>query len=666
MKNIHFLRILFSMSALILLTCPMLSVKAQSSRSEKMANLGYSYRFTDTVKSKKLLADALSLAKATGSKRDEVICLTLSALTYRKLHNIKKFSLCAEQAYDISTTTDDEYAKAYGYMAMGTFKAYFDEKAEALNYRLKGYALFKKLRLYPQCAQISSELSYLFSPGSDAKIKKYAREALYYAEKSKDLESILHARLAYGSYLIQMTEKQRKNDNLWKNAVKFQEQTTTFASSNYTKISSKSNIAISHINLAALYMQRGRRMNEKLFLKELETAENISKKYYIKSIYGNSLGMRGQYFMLNGEYEKAKRMFIAGIVYQHSLPYTDNEMYANFHQSLKEIAAAQKDYPSYYRYDQIFSKYNQLNYDENLQSNLQNAEIKFESEKKMLRIRQLESEAKLQKKNKQLGYVISAILFLIIIFIYISFYYRKRYYRKQAENFQQQQINNQLKLDLLEKDTLEHLLEKLSIERRFLRSQMDPHFIFNALGNIQSVILQGDRAKAVVYLSKFAKLTRDILDHSRKESVTLEEETETLKTYIELQQLRLHNAFDYEFVFGEEIGMQEQIPPLLIQPLVENAIEHGLKPLENRKGKLALTFEKQSENILICVVKDNGIGLEASKKNQKISSHLPLATRITQERLSLYSGKGKDPAISYFYTASSENGCTVTIHIPLL
>lgn len=169
-----------------------------------------------------------------------------------------------------------------------------------------------------------------------------------------------------------------------------------------------------------------------------------------------------------------------------------------------------------------------------------------------------------------------------------------------------------------------------------------------------------------MYLSKFAKLTRDILDHSRQESVTLEEETETLKTYIELQQLRLQNAFDYEFVFGEEVGMQEQIPPLLIQPLVENAIEHGLKPLEKRKGKLALTFKKQSENILICVVKDNGIGLEASKKNQKISSHLPLATRITQERLSLYSGKRKDPAISYFYTASSENGCTVTIHIPLL
>lgn len=666
MKNIHLLRILFRLLAIILVTCPMLSGKAQASRIEKMANLGYSYRFTDTVKGKKLLADALSLARATGSKSDEVICLTLSAFLYRRLHHIKKFSLYAEQAYKVSTTADDTYAKAYGFMAIGDFKAYFDDRAEALNYRLQAYTLFKKLHRYSQCAQIGSNISYLFSPGSDKKVRKYAYEALYYAEKSRDPESILYARLAVGSYLIQLADKDRSNDKLWKDAVQFQEQTTEYAYTNHTKITSKSNLAISHFNLAALYIQKSKRMDRKLFLKKLRIVEAISKKYGLKSIYGNSVGIRGQYFMLNGEYEKAKALFLEGIAYQHTLPYNDNEILTNFYTSLKEVSAAQKDYQSYYDYDQIFRKYNKLNYDENLHSNLQNAEIKFESEKNMLRIRQLESETKLQKKNKQLGYIISAILFLITVFIYISFYYRKRYYRKQAENLKQQQINNELKLDLLEKDTLEHLLEKLSLERKFLQSQMDPHFIFNALGNIQSVILQGDKAKAVMYLSKFAKLMRDILNHSRQEYITLDEETETLKSYIELQQLRLHNAFDYEFVFGEEIGMQERIPPLLIQPLVENAIEHGLKPLEYRRGKLSLTFQNPSESMMTCIIRDNGIGIEASRKARKYRSHQPLATKITDERLALYSAKEKDSAISDLHIESSENGCIVTIHIPIL
>ncbi|WP_185151650.1 sensor histidine kinase [Chryseobacterium sp. SN22] len=666
MKNIHLLRMSFCRFAIVLMMWPVLGMKAQSSPSEKMANLGYTYRFTDTVKSKKLLADALALAKSTGSKRDEVVALALSAFAYRKMHQVKKFSSYAEQAYKISSVTDDEYAKAYGYMAIGGFKAYFDDKAEALNYRLQAYTLFKKLHQYAQCAQIGSDISYLFSQGSNKKIRKYAYEALYYAEKSRDPESILHARLAVGSYLSQIADKNRGNDKLWKDAVKFQEQTAAYAGANHTKISSKSNLAISHINLASLYIRRSRLMDRELLLKELDSAESISKKYSVKITYGNSVGIRGQYFMLNGEYEKARAMFLEGIAYQHSLPYPDDEMQSNLYQSLKEIAAAQKDYASYYLYDQSFGKYNRINYNKNLQTNMQNAEIKFESEKNMLRIRQLENETKLQKKNKQLGYIISAILFLITVFIYISFYYRKRYYRKQAENLKQQQINNELKLDLLEKDTLEHLLEKLSLERRFLRSQMDPHFIFNALGNIQSVILQGDKTKAVRYLSKFAKLTRDILDHSRKESVTLEEEIETLASYIGLQQLRLHDSFDYEFIFRDGISMHEQIPPLLIQPLVENAIEHGLKPLENRRGKLKVTFEKASEDTLTCIVEDNGIGIEASKKRQKISSHLPLATEITHERLALYPGIEKDPAISCFHIESNENGCTVTINIPLL
>jgi sensor histidine kinase YesM len=124
---------------------------------------------------------------------------------------------------------------------------------------------------------------------------------------------------------------------------------------------------------------------------------------------------------------------------------------------------------------------------------------------------------------------------------------------------------------------------------------MDPHFIFNALGNIQGMILRKDTDLAVLYLGKFAQLSRRVLEQSRMETITLEEEIQTLENYIELQQLRLNQSFDYQIHCDQSIDRQISVPPLLIQPFVENAVEHGLKPLPlSQKGLLTISFEEKS------------------------------------------------------------------------
>ena len=667
MNHMYFPKKIFILAITAALTILTATLKAQISKIEMLASEGYSYRFTDSTKAKETLRHALLMAKEQNSKKDEAICLSFLALTYRRLHHAREFNEYAEQAYKASLESNDDRAKAYGYMIMGNLKSYFDDYTAALNYQLKANSLFNKLKNYAQCAQICSDISYSFSLNSDNRVKKYVQEAMKYAGQSSDPESILHARLAMGSYLTGLTDKEPKNISLWENAVKFLRQTADFSTTNSGKISSKSNIAISHLNLAALLIRRPKLMDQKLFMQQLDTAIAISKKYGIKVTYRNSLGLQGKYLLYQGDYDKAKAAFLDGITYQLQLPYKDNEILAEFYSSLKDVSAAQKDYSSYHEYDQSFLKYNRLTYDETMQRNLQHAEIKFESAEKIRKIKQLENEKRLQEKNKNLGYVIALILLIIVVFIFISFYYRKRYYEKQADNLKQQQINDQLKLSLLEKDSLENLLAKLSVERRFLQSQMDPHFIFNCLANIQNIILKDDRTKALAYLNKFARLTRETLYHSRKESVTLKDETENLKNYIELQQLRLNHSFEYSFRFAEEVTMQERIPPLLIQPLVENAIEHGLKPLTDRKGNILISFRKKSsEPVLICVIADNGIGLEASEKDKNDPQHDSLATKIIDERLALYEKKGSGDCIPRFTKESSESGCTVTIYIPIL
>ncbi len=667
MDHLYFTRLYFFRAILIPLMAFTASLKAQDSKIESLAYQGYSYRFTDSAKAKQMLNNALLLAKKSNSKKDEAICLAFLALTYRRLNSPKEFNNYAEQAYKISSQTNDERAKAYTYMVMGNLKSYFDDNAAALNYQLQANTLFEKHKNYALCAQICADISYSFSLSSDDRVEKYVREAMKHAQQSSDAESILHARLAMGSYLTGLTDKDPDNISLWENSVKFLKQTADFSAENDSRIPSKSNIAISHLNLAALLIRRPKLMDGILFARQLDTAIAISKKYGVKATYRNSLGLRGKYLLYRGNYSKAKNLFLDGIAYQLRLPYKDHEILAQFYASLKEVAAREKDYSSYYLYDQSFSKYNRLTYDEAMQRNLQLAEIKFESAEKIRKIKQLENEKLLQEKNKNLGYVISLILFVIVIFIFISFYYRKRFYQKQADNLKQQQINDQLKLNLLEKDSLENLLAKLSLERRFLQSQMDPHFIFNCLANIQSIILKGDRTKALTYLNKFARLTRETLYHSRKESVTLEEETENLKSYIELQQLRLNHSFDYRFEFSVEVNMYEKIPPLLIQPLVENAIEHGLKPLTHRKGNMVITFtKKSSEQVLICAIRDNGIGMEASQKGKNKDKHDPLAIKIIDERLALYAKNDSDKLIPHFTKQSSDEGCTITINIPIV
>lgn len=646
------------------------TLKAQQvSPTEHEANEGYSKRFTDSAASLKMQMAALQTSQKNGKKEDEAICNAYLALTHKRLLHLKEFMKYAETSYDIANSIKSNRAKAFANTAMGYLKSYTDDKSQALTFFLKAYALFNTMQSYDQSAKLGADISYLFSPDSPEKVKKYADEGLSFAEKSGNPESILHARLAVGSYLSDLVAA--GETNRWQEAVSFFNQTITFIEKNEAKIDSKSNIGVAYINLAALYMNGPKPIDEKAFLSSLEQALIIGKQYGIKSVYRSSMGLRGQYYVAKGDYRTAESLFKEGISYQQNLPYKDNYLLAAFYDCLKNIAAEEKDYKAYHEYDTFFIKYNKLKYDESTQQILQNADAKYESEKKMARIQQLEQENKLQKKNQLLGYGISAVLLIGLVFMYRSYYFRQRYHQKREDFLQQQQTNNELKMELLEKETLENLAEKLSLERRLLQSQMDPHFIFNALGNIQGMILRKDMDLAVLYLGKFAKLSRRVLEQSRMETITLEEEIQTLENYIELQQLRLNQSFDYQIQCEESVDQQLHIPPLLIQPFIENAIEHGLKPLEAfQKGMLLISFEEQQEeNLLICTIKDNGIGLTASRKQKTDDSHRSLSTKITDERLLLMlkdNSQAKLEVRELTLDHDGQQGCMVTLYIPIL
>lgn len=172
-----------------------------------------------------------------------------------------------------------------------------------------------------------------------------------------------------------------------------------------------------------------------------------------------------------------------------------------------------------------------------------------------------------------------------------------------------------------------------------LRTQMNPHFIFNALNSIQQYILLGNVEEANKYLSKFSKLQREVLHHCQQQFILLDKEIEMLTLYMQLEQLRFSNTFSYNIHFSDDIDAGEiKIPPMLLQPFVENAIWHGLMP-KNGNKKVEIGFMLLKDDLLICTIKDNGIGRKAAEKikqeNNTAINHKSKGLSLVYERMNI-------------------------------
>ncbi|HLF65041.1 MAG TPA: histidine kinase, partial [Saprospiraceae bacterium] len=174
------------------------------------------------------------------------------------------------------------------------------------------------------------------------------------------------------------------------------------------------------------------------------------------------------------------------------------------------------------------------------------------------------------------------------------------------------------------------------LELKALRSQMNPHFMFNSLNSIKNYILHAEPKLAAEYLSNFAHLIRMILQNSREKSISLKDELETLILYVDLEKLRFDDEFDFIYLVDDSIHLEDiKIPPMLLQPYVENAIWHGLMHKKVR-GHLLLQFVKQ-DNMIACIIDDDGVGRENALKMKSLSAtrYMSMGMGITQDRIEI-------------------------------
>lgn len=252
---------------------------------------------------------------------------------------------------------------------------------------------------------------------------------------------------------------------------------------------------------------------------------------------------------------------------------------------------------------------------------------------------------------------------------------------RAVEKFLDQQKNSEIReleikyeTERKEKEAEMFKLKVSDLQLKALRAQMNPHFVFNALNSVQNFITSNDSTQAAKYLAQFAKLMRKSLEYSELEAISLEREIDFLRNYLDInEKLRFENRLSYEINVDEEI--EEDIygvPTMIIQPYVENAIEHGIRM--KKKGLIKVDFSLKDENTILCVIEDNGIGREKMRQLQESNpnhkDHRSLGTKITQERLEILldagNGKKKEEAVKIIDLVSDETGEALGTRVEVL
>ncbi len=244
------------------------------------------------------------------------------------------------------------------------------------------------------------------------------------------------------------------------------------------------------------------------------------------------------------------------------------------------------------------------------------------------------------------------------------------HYNKQIESFlyekELEEKNKIIEVSLTEK--FERQIAE--IEMTALRAQMNPHFIFNALNSIKLYVVSNEPKTAALYLTKFSKLIRSILNNSQSKLVSLEAELTALELYIQMEQFRFNFKFDYEIKVDADVDKEfTEIPPMLLQPYVENAIWHGLMHKHDGKGELCIHIKIKDGNLEF-IIEDNGIGRAKSMtlKTKTKTKHESVGMKITADRLAianrLYGTEGQVDVIDKKNEKGKSLGTKVVFFLP--
>lgn len=484
---------------------------------------------------------------------------------------------------------NDSNRVSCNYSNIGLMYLYKANYSQSLSYYEKSLNIDTELNDSLGMAKSLQNIGLVFSSYEKYEMAvSYYRRALNIYKKLNDHKSVADISLNLGSSLIWQGKK-KDGYQSYKNALK-----------EYIAINDSSRIASVYTNLGYYHIEE-KKYDSTLYYFSL--AIKIFTQINEKSGLIHTYSGLGDLMAAQGKKQNAIEMYLKceEINSTVGLLNTQRENLFSLYKTFKEIGDlenALRVLENYHRIkDSIYNK--------------EQLKIVLELESKYLFQKSQNEVSTLKAKNK--SFVIFFIILLLVIIIGGVFIF---YYTRNKR--------------LVEKQRL------LQLEQKVLRTQMNPHFIFNSLSAIQCYILDNKTLDAVDFLADFANLMRMVLQYSQDEYITLEQEKEILDHYINLQNKRFGGKIKYKIIIDEKLEQTKtMIPPMLAQPFIENSFEHG-ELCKRDNGYITVKFKRKFKKLSFCI-EDNGIGIsynnDKSTKNTK--AHKSLAIKITRERLKM-------------------------------
>ncbi len=505
---------------------------------------------------------------------------------------------------------------------------------------LEHYAVLSSDKSYLLIANYYLSSNYNFLNASELSVK-YCRKSAELAAELKDTTSYIKSMIGIADqYLVALKSDSANYYYLIANSVflKYSKKESGIGVDIYNSLS-KTNMIEKNFDKAIYYGKLA--INDCIkynYIPNLNIYyENVSICYTNKKMYDSAICYLEKALVLAKKYNYVDE-------YKEDL----KELYSIY----KTIGKVDKALPymeEYFKAD--------LLYRQDFSNQIDSLKTAFEVEKNALTFKS--EKEKLQELNvqKQKYYLLIGIVSLLFAVLLFYFIYARYKLHKEKEK---QNLMIQIK----------------DSEIKALQAQINPHFIFNSLNSILEYIRKSEKEEAIVYLTKFAKLIRMVLELSNKKSVLLSDEIDLLRLYMELENFRFNNNFKCTINVQPSLDIYNiEIPSLIIQPFIENAILHGLQNKfsilsEQKKifsGELVLDFSG-NEQFIKCLIKDNGIGREKAEeiKKNKLFSHKSMGMRVTKNRLDLLSqNKCKIEFVDLKNAKGYSEGTQVEIVIPV-
>ncbi|WP_158975231.1 tetratricopeptide repeat protein [Cellulophaga sp. L1A9] len=524
-----------------------------------------------------------------------------------KYRNISKFNIAIKnhkEALEAAKKADNLELKVYSLNMLSVAYRRMDAVKTALDYAQEAIALAESAPELTEGLKRSKNVSLNGIGNIYQNLKQY-NVAIEIFKKSLALEEELHNKLGQAINNQNIGECYEELGDL-KNALNYYRKSLAFNE----EMDNDMGRVICNNSIAQVFIKQKKTLKAQQILKTTLSKSIALGDHFISSSVFINLGWA---LMDLGEYESSEENLVEGI--RLSVKYDLPRSQAVGYNHLSNLYIKKNDYKKSLEY---YKKSKEIEDEITNETNVRYVNdvlSRYDIEKKNNQIEALARDNELVRlklrKNENTLLISTLLLALSSLILYIL--------------YRQFQLKNEKKL--------------LTLEQSMLRSQMNPHFLFNSLNSIKLYIINNEKKNAVYYLNKFSKLVRKILEASSLKEISLAEELETIELYMNIENIRFSNEIDFQIKIEDGIDTHDiKIPSLILQPFLENAIWHGLSTREEDKS-IIIDIKQENDYFTTISITDNGIGRAAAEviKENKVLKRKSIGIDITKERLANFS-----------------------------